>query len=182
MRPLPVIIRLLILLPLLGWIATAMHLATAGGGGFPFELMLERVVPARGVHLELLRARDHAGHGRFLMGSTSLLVTATAGVVDFPVDGAANPSTIDLYFTRVKLGNPAKEFFVQINIGSDILWLTCNSCTGCPTSSGLNIPLEFFDLDKSSTSTRISCFDDRCSYAVQTEVLRYESWKKARTR
>lgn len=44
-----------------------------------------------------------------------------------------------LYFTRVKLGNPAKEFYVQIDTGSDILWVTCSSCTGCPTSSGLNV-------------------------------------------
>ena len=44
-----------------------------------------------------------------------------------------------LYFTHVKLGNPAKEFFVQIDTGSDILWVTCSPCTGCPTSSGLNV-------------------------------------------
>lgn len=44
-----------------------------------------------------------------------------------------------LYFTRVKLGNPAKEYFVQIDTGSDILWVACSPCTGCPTSSGLNV-------------------------------------------
>lgn len=44
-----------------------------------------------------------------------------------------------LYFSRVKLGNPAKEFYVQIDTGSDILWVTCSSCAGCPTSSGLNV-------------------------------------------
>ncbi|WOK97131.1 aspartic proteinase-like protein 2 [Canna indica] len=173
MRPPPVILLLLVLL---AGPVTALHLAAAGGGGFPLKLKLERAVPARGVHLEHLRARDCARHGRLLMGSSSLPVTSAAGVVDFPVDGAANPSTVGLYFTRVKLGNPAKEFFVQIDTGSDILWVTCNSCTGCPTSSGLNIPLEFFDPDKSSTSTRISCSDDRCSYAVQTgEALCPES-------
>ncbi|KAF3327221.1 aspartic proteinase-like protein 2 isoform X2 [Carex littledalei] len=48
-----------------------------------------------------------------------------------------------LYFTRVKLGNPAKEFYVQIDTGSDILWVACSPCDGCPTSSGLNVrPLD----------------------------------------
>lgn len=39
----------------------------------------------------------------------------------------------------MKLGNPPKEFYVQIDTGSDILWVTCNPCNGCPTSSGLNV-------------------------------------------
>ncbi|KAL5656706.1 hypothetical protein ACJX0J_036025, partial [Zea mays] len=73
-----------------------------------------------------------------------------------------------LYFTRVKLGNPAKEFFVQIDTGSDILWVTCSPCTGCPTSSGLNIQLESFNPDSSSTASRITCSDDRCTAGFQT--------------
>ncbi|GMP64229.1 hypothetical protein CsSME_00025607 [Camellia sinensis var. sinensis] len=37
---------------------------------------------------------------------------------------------------RVKLDSPPKEFSVQINTGSDILWVTYNSCNDCPQSSG----------------------------------------------
>lgn len=138
-----------------------------------------------------------------------------------------------LYFSRVKLGNPSKEFYVQIDTGSDILWVTCSPCNGCPTSSGLSvrpfipsipfssplitwmvlipipsnyrkssiflvtdsvhawfldvwtaslsfmrkldyhwpslqIELEFFDPDKSSTASRITCSDDRCTSALQS--------------
>lgn len=32
-----------------------------------------------------------------------------------------------------------KEFYVQIDTGSDVLWVTCSPCTGCPTTSGLNV-------------------------------------------
>ncbi|CAL9067212.1 aspartic proteinase 36-like isoform X1 [Musa acuminata AAA Group] len=149
---------------LLAGAVTALHLAGAGAG-FPAKLILERAVPVRGAPLEHLRVRDGARHGRLLLGSSSL---PAAGVVDFPVDGSANPAIAGLYFSRVKLGNPAKEFYVQIDTGSDILWVTCSSCAGCPTSSGLNIQLEFFDPDKSSTSTTITCSDDRCSYALQS--------------
>ncbi|RRT57635.1 hypothetical protein B296_00044771 [Ensete ventricosum] len=133
-------------LRLLAGLVTALHLAGAGAG-FPAKLTLERAVPVRGAPLEHLRARDSARHGRLLLGSSSSPATAAAGVVDFPVDGSANPAIAGypfcisslLYFTRVKLGNPAKEFYVQIDTGSDILWVTCSSCTGCPTSSGLNV-------------------------------------------
>ncbi|KAG6475536.1 hypothetical protein ZIOFF_064764 [Zingiber officinale] len=52
----------------------------------------------------------------------------------------------ELYYTSVKLGNPSmgnpsRVLYVQINTGSDILWVTCN---GWPTSNGLKVkPLLF---------------------------------------
>lgn len=52
-----------------------------------------------------------------------------------------------LYYTRVKLGNPPKEFYVQIDTGSDVLWVSCNSCSGCPTSSGLQVNFFFNRFD-----------------------------------
>lgn len=55
-----------------------------------------------------------------------------------------------LYYTRVKLGNPAKEYNVQIDTGSDVLWVTCNPCDGCPTSNGLDVSLLEFQLWLSS--------------------------------
>ncbi|KAM0925796.1 hypothetical protein ACQ4PT_003958 [Festuca glaucescens] len=140
-------------------------LAGAAAAPFPAALTLERALPHKGVPAEHLRERDRARHaGRGLLGAAP----AVAGVVDFPVEGSANPYMVGLYFTRVKLGNPAKEYFVQIDTGSDILWVSCSPCTGCPTSSGLNIQLEFFNPDSSSTSARIPCSDDRCTAALQT--------------
>ncbi|CAL9038883.1 aspartic proteinase 36 [Musa acuminata AAA Group] len=152
------------------WAVTALAASDSAwaDAGFPAKLRLERALPTRGVGLEHLRARDRARHGRSLLGASSSPASAAAGVVDFPVEGSANPFTVGLYFTRVKLGNPAKEFYVQIDTGSDILWVTCNPCNGCPTSSGLNIQLEFFDPDKSLSSSRISCSDDRCTSALET--------------
>ena len=44
-----------------------------------------------------------------------------------------------LYYTKVQLGSPPKEFYVQIDTGSDVLWVSCNSCNGCPTTSGLQV-------------------------------------------
>lgn len=44
-----------------------------------------------------------------------------------------------LYFTKVKMGSPPREFNVQIDTGSDILWVNCNTCSNCPQSSGLGV-------------------------------------------
>lgn len=51
-----------------------------------------------------------------------------------------------LYTTKVKMGNPPKEFNVQIDTGSDILWVNCNTCSNCPKSSGIGVSvLDFHD-------------------------------------
>lgn len=44
-----------------------------------------------------------------------------------------------LYYTKVGLGSPAKEFHVQVDTGSDILWVNCAGCTACPKKSGLGV-------------------------------------------
>ncbi|TVU34909.1 hypothetical protein EJB05_16765 [Eragrostis curvula] len=143
----------------------AVAAAAAAAAPLPAALRLERALPHKGVPMRHLMERDRARHARRgLLGGSA----AVAGVVDFPVEGSANPYMVGLYFTHVKLGNPSRTFFVQIDTGSDILWVTCSPCTGCPTSSGLNIPLDSFNPDTSSTSSRITCSDDRCTAALQT--------------
>ncbi|CAM8969029.1 unnamed protein product [Rhodiola kirilowii] len=96
-------------------------------------LKLERAFPVDNnngtVELSYLKSRDKVSHGRRL--------DSVDGVVDFPVDGV-DPYLVGLYFTRVQLGTPPKEFYVQIDTGSDVLWVTCAGCTGCPRTSGLN--------------------------------------------
>lgn len=133
----------------------------AVASGFPATLTLERAFPLnQRVELDELKARDRVRHGRFLQSSV--------GVVDFPVEGTYDPYRVGLYFTRVLLGSPPKEFYVQIDTGSDVLWVSCGSCNGCPQSSGLHIPLNFFDPGSSSTASLISCSDQRCSLGVQS--------------
>ncbi|KAI3989629.1 hypothetical protein MKX01_036238 [Papaver californicum] len=127
-------------------------------------LTLERIIPNNhNIELNELKNRDRTRHGRILQQQQSSI-----GVVDFPVQGAADPYTVGLYFTRLKLGSPPKEFNVQIDTGSDILWVNCNSCSACPKSSGLGIELQFFDPISSSSAAPISCADSVCSSVVQT--------------
>ncbi|KAA8550278.1 hypothetical protein F0562_001962, partial [Nyssa sinensis] len=64
-----------------------------------------------------------AGFPIFLVFAAVVLPAASSGgVVDFPVQGTYDPYLVGLYFTRVQLGSPPKEFYVQIDTGSDVLW------------------------------------------------------------
>ncbi|GMY25023.1 aspartic proteinase 36 isoform X4 [Fagus crenata] len=125
-------------------------------------LPLERAFPLthHGLQLDQLRARDRARHARLLQGSVS------GGVVDFPLQGSSDPYVAGLYYTKVKLGSPPKEFNVQIDTGSDILWVTCNSCSDCPQSSALGIQLNFFDSASSSSAALVNCSDPMCTSAA----------------
>ncbi|XP_041993216.1 aspartic proteinase 36-like [Salvia splendens] len=136
----------------------ALSVALVGG----VTLTLERA-NHEGVELSRLREIDRARHGRILQQRP-----AASSVVDFPVEGTFDPYLVGLYFTRVKLGNPPREFYVQIDTGSDVLWVGCTPCNGCPTSSGLQIQLEFFDPSSSSTASLISCSDRRCAVGEQS--------------
>ncbi|XP_052187152.1 aspartic proteinase 36-like [Diospyros lotus] len=150
-----------IILTLTAVVFPAAAAAAAAAGGFPVALTLERDFPtSHGVELSQLRARDRVRHGRILQ--------SFSGVVDFPVEGTYDPFVVGLYYTRVQLGSPPKDFYVQIDTGSDVLWVSCNSCNGCPTSSGLHVPLNFFDPSSSSSASLISCSDQRCSLGVQS--------------
>ncbi|KAK2448883.1 aspartic proteinase [Trifolium repens] len=122
----------------------------------PLTLTLERAFPTNhGMDLDQLRARDMLRHGRLLRSSS--------GAVDFfHVSGTIIPP-VGLYYARVKLGTPPVEFYVQFDTGSDLLWVSCSSCHGCPQTSGLQIELKNFDPIHSSTSSSIPCSDPRCN-------------------
>ncbi|KAK6926681.1 Xylanase inhibitor, N-terminal [Dillenia turbinata] len=147
--------RFLILI-LAGFVLTATAISS-----FPTTLTLQRAFPRNErVGLNQLKARDRVRHGRMLQ--------SYSGVVDFPVEGSYDPYTVGLYYTQVQLGTPAKDFYVQIDTGSDVLWVSCTSCSGCPQTSGLQIPMNFFDPSSSSTASLISCSDQRCALGTQS--------------
>ncbi|CAA3003292.1 aspartic ase 2 [Olea europaea subsp. europaea] len=143
-------------------VATAAFMSAESAGGVKRVLTLERAFPAdQKVELEALKARDRVRHARILQNFAG-------GIVDFPVVGTSDPYLVGLYFTKVKLGSPPREFNVQIDTGSDILWVTCSSCNNCPQTSGLGVELNFFDAASSSTVSSISCADHICASIVQT--------------
>ncbi|KAI3511865.1 hypothetical protein L1887_19025 [Cichorium endivia] len=132
--------------------------------GFPTTLTLERAFPTNHlVELNELRNRDSFRHPRILQQQSSV-----ASVVNFPVQGTYDPYRVGLYYTKLHLGSPPKQYYVQIDTGSDVLWVSCSSCKGCPRSSGLQIPIQFYDPSSSSTASLISCSDQQCLLGTQS--------------
>ncbi|XP_073122600.1 aspartic proteinase 36-like isoform X2 [Henckelia pumila] len=101
--------------------------------------------------LSNLRAHDSRRHGRML------------GSIDFQLGGDGSPTSAALYYTKITIGTPPVDYHVQVDTGSDILWVNCHNCLRCPTKSDLNIPLQQYDLTASSTGKTISCDQDFCA-------------------
>ncbi|MFS8007590.1 putative nepenthesin [Helianthus anomalus] len=127
---------------------------------FPATFKLERAFSTKDpIGLAELKNRDGLRHRRILQQQSS------PHVFDFPVGGTFDPFYAGLYYTKVRLGSPPKDYYVEIDTGSDALWVRCTPCYGCPTRSRLHIPVELYDPSSSSTSSLISCSDKRCSQA-----------------
>uniref|UniRef100_A0A7N0U6Q9 Peptidase A1 domain-containing protein n=1 Tax=Kalanchoe fedtschenkoi TaxID=63787 RepID=A0A7N0U6Q9_KALFE len=97
-----------------------------------------------------LRAHDARRHARLL------------SAIDLPLGGNGLPSEAGLYFAKIGLGTPSQDYYVQVDTGSDILWVNCAGCTKCPTKSELGVPLKLFDPRGSSTAKIVTCDQDFC--------------------
>uniref|UniRef100_A0A2K1Y917 Peptidase A1 domain-containing protein n=1 Tax=Populus trichocarpa TaxID=3694 RepID=A0A2K1Y917_POPTR len=78
--------------------------------------------------------RDRLRHACLLQGFVG-------GVVNFSVQGSSDPYLVGLYFTKVKLGSPPREFNVQIDTGSDIV-MSCGSAAIPATTARILVALE----------------------------------------
>ncbi|KQK05437.1 hypothetical protein BRADI_2g20040v3 [Brachypodium distachyon] len=96
-------------------------------------------------------AHDGDRHGRLLAAA------------DVPLGGLGLPTGTGLYYTKIEIGTPPKPFHVQVDTGSDILWVNCVSCDKCPTKSGLGIDLALYDPKGSSSGSAVSCDNKFCA-------------------
>uniref|UniRef100_A0A0D9W3I4 Peptidase A1 domain-containing protein n=1 Tax=Leersia perrieri TaxID=77586 RepID=A0A0D9W3I4_9ORYZ len=97
------------------------------------------------------RAHDVSRRGRLLAAA------------DVPLGGLGLPTDTGLYYTEIGIGTPHKTYYVQVDTGSDILWVNCISCDRCPRKSGLGLELTLYDPKDSSTGSMISCDQGFCS-------------------
>ncbi|CAH8359567.1 unnamed protein product [Eruca vesicaria subsp. sativa] len=105
-----------------------------------------------------LKSHDSLRHARMLTN------------LDLPLGGDSRADSIGLYFTKIKLGSPPKDYHVQVDTGSDILWINCAPCPKCPVKTDLSIPLSLYDSKASSTSKKVGCEDDFCSFISQSDT------------
>ncbi|MCD7447277.1 hypothetical protein HAX54_026396 [Datura stramonium] len=104
----------------------------------------------KGSNLNDLKSHDSRRHGRML------------NVIDFKLGGNGLPTDAALYYTKISVGTPSKDFHVQVDTGSDILWVNCAGCEGCPTKSDLGIDLMSYDSKASATGKSVFCDEEFC--------------------
>ncbi|XP_050138262.1 aspartic proteinase 36-like [Malus sylvestris] len=108
-----------------------------------------------GRSLSELKAHDSRRHGRILAGSAS--------AVDVQLGGNGRPSGTGLYFAKLGIGTPSKDYFVQVDTGSDIMWVNCITCTDCPKKNDIGVKLTLYDPKGSSSSNAVTCDQDFCT-------------------
>ncbi|CAK8542528.1 unnamed protein product [Lathyrus sativus] len=112
---------------------------------------VERKFKAPHQSLDAIKTHDTNRRGRFL------------SAVEIPLGGNGLPSSTGLYYTKLGLGTPAKDFYVQVDTGSDILWVNCVGCTACPKKSGLGMDLTLYNPKTSQTASVVPCDDEFCT-------------------
>ncbi|XP_039067574.1 aspartic proteinase 39-like isoform X3 [Hibiscus syriacus] len=133
--------------------AMAVGELSSGCLGNELTLNVKRKFAGRGEDLSAMRAHDIRRHGRLL----------STIAVDLPLGGNGHPSETGLYFAKIGLGNPSEDYYVQVDTGSDILWVNCAGCEKCPTKSDLGLDLKLYDPKRSSTSRLVYCDQDFCT-------------------
>ncbi|KAM7273390.1 hypothetical protein ACFE04_028054 [Oxalis oulophora] len=106
-----------------------------------------------------LKKHDARRHQRMLLAD-----------VDLQIGGQGSPSETGLYFAKIGLGDPSKDYYVQVDTGSDILWVNCAGCTKCPTKSDLGVPLTLYDPKSSTSSKLITCDQDFCTSTYEGQL------------
>ncbi|KAL5703182.1 hypothetical protein ACHQM5_028306 [Ranunculus cassubicifolius] len=106
-----------------------------------------------GVKRSLTDIKDHDSHRH-----QRLLFS-----IDVPLGGDGKATGTGLYFTKIKIGSPSRDYYVHVDTGSDLFWVNCVQCNGCPSKSGLGIDLTLYNPDSSSDSERITCDQEFCT-------------------
>ncbi|GAU29746.1 hypothetical protein TSUD_392350 [Trifolium subterraneum] len=129
--------------------------AIANGNGNDLVFQVER----RKTSLSGIKDHDDHRRGRFL------------SAVDINLGGNGLPTKTGLYFTKLGLGSPKKDYYVQVDTGSDLMWVNCIECSKCPRKSDIGMDLTLYDPKGSHTSELISCDQDFCASTFDGPIL-----------
>ncbi|KAK7273144.1 hypothetical protein RIF29_14190 [Crotalaria pallida] len=82
--------------------------------------------------------------------------------VDLPLGGSGRPDAVGLYYAKIGIGTPAKDYYLQVDTGSDIMWVNCIQCKECPSRSNLGMDLTLYDIKESSSGKYVPCDQEFC--------------------
>ncbi|XP_059653294.1 aspartic proteinase 36 isoform X2 [Cornus florida] len=100
--------------------------------------------------LSALTAHDSLRHLRMLAG------------VDLPLGGTGRPDAVGLYYAKIGIGTPARDYYVQVDTGSDIMWVNCIQCKECPERGYHGLELTLYNPKDSLTGKLVSCDQQFC--------------------
>ncbi|QCE12814.1 aspartic proteinase-like protein 2 [Vigna unguiculata] len=82
--------------------------------------------------------------------------------VDLPLGGSGRPDAVGLYYAKIGIGTPPKNYYLQVDTGTDIMWVNCIQCKECPTRSSLGMDLTLYDIRESSSGKSVPCDQEFC--------------------
>ncbi|XP_010069366.2 aspartic proteinase 39 [Eucalyptus grandis] len=132
----------------LTWVLAAS--SGVGGGGNYGVFSLKYRYYGQETSLSALKAHDTQRQLRILAG------------VDLPLGGTGRPDAVGLYYAKIGIGTPAKDYYVQVDTGSDLMWINCIQCRECPRRSSLGIDLTLYDIEQSDTGKLVYCDNSFC--------------------
>ncbi|KAJ8747891.1 hypothetical protein K2173_012781 [Erythroxylum novogranatense] len=131
------------------FLVVQLHMPILSRGNLVFKVQHKFAAQERS--LTAFKAHDVQRHRRILYAA------------DLPLGGSGHPAEAGLYFTKLELGNPSHDYHVQVDTGSDILWVNCINCDKCPTRSDLGIKLMLYDPKSSTSASKVYCGDEFCT-------------------
>ncbi|KAG5001338.1 hypothetical protein JHK87_022410 [Glycine soja] len=66
--------------------------------------------------------------------------------VDLPLGGSGRPDAVGLYYAKIGIGTPPKNYYLQVDTGSDIMWMD----------------LTLYDIKESSSGKLVPCDQEFC--------------------
>nr|GEW41397.1 aspartic proteinase-like protein 2 isoform X1 [Tanacetum cinerariifolium] len=67
-----------------------------------------------------------------------------------------------LYYAKIGIGTPPKDYYVQVDTGSDIMWINCVHCQTCLEKGYHGLDLTRYNPNESLTSARVTCDQKFC--------------------
>ncbi|KAM3345127.1 aspartic proteinase 36 isoform X1 [Capsicum galapagoense] len=101
-------------------------------------------------NLSALKAHDEMRHLQILAG------------IDLPIGGDGRLDSVGLYYTKIGIGTPPNNFTVQVDTGSDVMWVNCISCQRCPRRGYGGMELTRYNPKDSLTGKLILCGQSFC--------------------
>ncbi|KAL6970848.1 hypothetical protein U1Q18_030530 [Sarracenia purpurea var. burkii] len=127
---------------------SASNAGAGGGGGGVFRVNYKFAGMERS--LSALKAHDSLRHLQMLAG------------VDLPLGGTGRPDAVGLYYAMIGIGTPSRDYYVQVDTGSDIMWVNCIQCSECPKRGYHGLELTLYNPMDSLTGNLVSCDQEFC--------------------